>query len=268
MLRPARLQPGKPRRGRATRTAQSRAAQAENGDTPIIFLEPSCYSMFAEDYRELKLPDAERVAARCFLFGEFFENFLAKEPLALRFNAKPERVIIHVHCHAKSLAEPGCHAPAARAPAGADGDAARHRLLRHGGRVRNDGIEIRTFGESRRAAHSRGQKPAFRDDRGGFGRELPPANPASGARPLASTWWKCWPRRWLERSSSEKIFQRAGKFGKLEFESGFQKSFRRTPGSRSAPATARFPSTARQASPPIPARADSTDDAARAAIRA
>src|SRR5947207_7437836 len=28
-----------------------------NADTPILFLEPSCYSMFVEDYRELKLPD-------------------------------------------------------------------------------------------------------------------------------------------------------------------------------------------------------------------
>ena len=79
---------------------------AENDNTPVIFLEPSCYSMFAEDYRELKLPDAERVAARCFLFGEFFDNFLANEPLALRFNANPERLIVHMHCHAKSLVSP------------------------------------------------------------------------------------------------------------------------------------------------------------------
>jgi Fe-S oxidoreductase len=54
----------------------------------------------------LKLPDAERVAARCFLFGEFFENFLAREPLALRFNSKPERLIVHMHCHARSLVSP------------------------------------------------------------------------------------------------------------------------------------------------------------------
>ena len=78
----------------------------EAADTPIIFLEPSCYSMFAEDYRELKLPDAERIAARCFLFDDFFENFMASEPLALRFNAKPERLIIHAHCHTKSLTDP------------------------------------------------------------------------------------------------------------------------------------------------------------------
>jgi Fe-S oxidoreductase len=80
-----------------------------NEDTtnmPIIFLEPSCHSMFVEDYRELKLPDAERVARRCFLFEEFIENFLNWEPTALQFNAKPERVIIHAHCHARALTNP------------------------------------------------------------------------------------------------------------------------------------------------------------------
>ncbi len=34
-------------------------------DVPVIFLEPSCYSMFIEDYRELNLPDAEKIAKRC-----------------------------------------------------------------------------------------------------------------------------------------------------------------------------------------------------------
>ncbi len=77
---------------------------ADTGNTPVIFLEPSCYSMFVQDYRELKLPDAERVAARCFLFEQFIENMLDREPNALTFNDKPARMMIHVHCHAKSLA--------------------------------------------------------------------------------------------------------------------------------------------------------------------
>jgi FAD/FMN-containing dehydrogenase/Fe-S oxidoreductase len=76
----------------------------ERGHTPIIFLEPSCYSMFVQDYRELKLPDMERVAARCFLFEQFIENLLDREPNALVFNEQPARMMIHVHCHAKSLA--------------------------------------------------------------------------------------------------------------------------------------------------------------------
>jgi Fe-S oxidoreductase len=74
---------------------------------PILLLEPSCYSMFAEDYRELKLPDAERVAKRCFLFEEFIEDLLAREPNALNFNRQETAVAIHAHCHAKSLINPG-----------------------------------------------------------------------------------------------------------------------------------------------------------------
>jgi FAD/FMN-containing dehydrogenase/Fe-S oxidoreductase len=76
-------------------------------DAPVIFLEPSCYSMFAEDYRELKLPDAENLARRCFLFEEFVENLLAQEPDALKFDREPGRLAIHAHCHAKSLANVG-----------------------------------------------------------------------------------------------------------------------------------------------------------------
>ena len=76
----------------------------ERGNTPIIFLEPSCYSMFVQDYRELKLPDMERVATRCILFEQFIENLLDREPKALIFSDHPARMMIHVHCHAKSLA--------------------------------------------------------------------------------------------------------------------------------------------------------------------
>src|SRR5439155_25484261 len=68
--------------------------------TPVIFLEPSCYSMFVEDYRELNLPDAERVAARCFLLEQFLDELLRQEPDALKFNPRPSTVAIHVHCHA------------------------------------------------------------------------------------------------------------------------------------------------------------------------
>jgi FAD/FMN-containing dehydrogenase/Fe-S oxidoreductase len=73
---------------------------------PILFLEPSCYSMFAEDYRELNLPRAEDVAARCFLFEQFIEDLLSREHGALVFNTKSANVIIHAHCHAKSLMNP------------------------------------------------------------------------------------------------------------------------------------------------------------------
>jgi FAD/FMN-containing dehydrogenase/Fe-S oxidoreductase len=73
---------------------------------PILFLEPSCYSMFVEDYRELKLQGTEHVAKRCFLFEQFIEELLSHEPEALKFKSKAANVVIHAHCHAKALANP------------------------------------------------------------------------------------------------------------------------------------------------------------------
>jgi FAD/FMN-containing dehydrogenase/Fe-S oxidoreductase len=80
------------------------AAQTETA--PIIFLEPSCYSMFAEDYRELSLPGATDIAARSFLFEDFVGQLLEREPDALKFKPHEERLVIHAHCHAKALTDP------------------------------------------------------------------------------------------------------------------------------------------------------------------
>jgi len=75
-------------------------------DAPIIFLEPSCYSMFAEDYRELKLPGAEAVAARSFLLQQFLVKVLQVDPTALQFDQEPGTILVHTHCHAKALTDP------------------------------------------------------------------------------------------------------------------------------------------------------------------
>ena len=81
--------------------------QAVDPGIPILFLEPSCYSMFAQDYRELNLPGAEDIAPRAFLFEKFIADLLDAEPQALVFNTKVQHLTIHAHCHAKSLANPG-----------------------------------------------------------------------------------------------------------------------------------------------------------------
>jgi len=73
---------------------------------PILFLEPSCWSMFVEDYRELKIENAEEVAKRCFLFEKFVDDLLAHEPDALQFDNRPATIAIHPHCHAKSIVDP------------------------------------------------------------------------------------------------------------------------------------------------------------------
>src|SRR5438477_1648291 len=93
------------------------ASPARTSNTPILFLEPSCWSMFVEDYRELKIDNAEQVAARCFLFEKFIDDLLAREPDALQFKNgsafaeglrrdRQVKVAIHPHCHAKSLRNP------------------------------------------------------------------------------------------------------------------------------------------------------------------
>jgi glycerol-3-phosphate dehydrogenase subunit C len=80
-------------------------------DSPILFLEPSCFSMFVEDYRELKIPNSEGIAKRSFLFEQFVDELLRQEPQRARFRERTESVAIHAHCHAKSLLEPAFMAP-------------------------------------------------------------------------------------------------------------------------------------------------------------
>jgi Fe-S oxidoreductase len=86
-------------------------------NAPIVFLEPSCYSMFAEDYLELNLPGADQIARRAVLLGRFMDDALRRDPDALQFNAYTEHLAIHVHCHAKALTNPAyMHRLASRLP--------------------------------------------------------------------------------------------------------------------------------------------------------
>jgi len=90
------------------------ASNSQLSSTPILFLEPSCWSMFVDDYRELTIDNAETVAARCFLFEKFIDDLLDREPDAVHFKDRPAssgrdqevNVAIHPHCHAKSLMNP------------------------------------------------------------------------------------------------------------------------------------------------------------------
>jgi len=75
---------------------------ATGNDLPIVFLEPSCYAMFKEDYLELELPGASEAAGRAVLFEDFVIRLLRQEPAALAFQAGG-RAVIHGHCHAKAL---------------------------------------------------------------------------------------------------------------------------------------------------------------------
>ena len=127
----------------------------EAGDSaPILFLEPSCYSMFVEDYRELNLPEAQAVASRCFLFEKFVDDLLEREPKALhvehRAGARRDSCAL-----SRQVASPsGFYGSSGRTPPGPQGDFARDRLLRDGRRLRHVGREIRSLAQGGRAARS------------------------------------------------------------------------------------------------------------------
>jgi FAD/FMN-containing dehydrogenase/Fe-S oxidoreductase len=77
--------------------------RGEDPRVPVVFLEPSCYTMFAEDYGQLGLEGAEAVAGRCVLFEVFVERALAAEPDRVRWESGAGLVLIHAHCHVKGL---------------------------------------------------------------------------------------------------------------------------------------------------------------------
>ena len=71
-------------------------------ELPLLFLEPSCFSMFTEDYRELGIEGAESVADRCALVEDFVfrENHTSD---SARHSNSELPVAIHLHCHCKAL---------------------------------------------------------------------------------------------------------------------------------------------------------------------
>jgi len=72
----------------------------------VVFLEPSCGSMFLEDYRELNLSGAEDLAKRAYSFELFVDRLLEQDSAALRWNGRAGRCAMHVHCHAKAAVPP------------------------------------------------------------------------------------------------------------------------------------------------------------------
>ena len=74
-------------------------------DWPILFLEPSCHSMFVDDYKEFGLAEATSIAKRCFLLEEFMFD-KGSEHLTSHLKSTDRPVAIHLHCHCKSILSP------------------------------------------------------------------------------------------------------------------------------------------------------------------
>lgn len=85
------------------RVGEHNLALLAGGGEPIVFLEPSCWSMFVDDYRQLGLAGAAAVAERAVLFEDLLVGLLRREPGALPLVERPLEVAIHAHCHADAL---------------------------------------------------------------------------------------------------------------------------------------------------------------------
>jgi Fe-S oxidoreductase len=79
---------------------------AENG-LPIVGVEPSCILTLRDDYPALLRGHwrnrAEKVAAACLTFEEFFLKITEENGTALQFTYCPKKILVHGHCHQKAL---------------------------------------------------------------------------------------------------------------------------------------------------------------------
>ncbi len=87
------------------RSAEHNVRLLAGSTEPIIFLEPSCWSMFRDEYLQLGIAGAEAVAERCVLFEDFLGDLLARDHDALPLAAEIGAVAVHGHCHAKALSD-------------------------------------------------------------------------------------------------------------------------------------------------------------------
>ncbi len=94
----------KPARRLARDTIERLAPLARQG-LPIIGLEPSCILSIRDEYFAL-LPDEPRVklvAEQCYTFEEFIAKLADDGELELSFTDEPRQILLHGHCHQKSL---------------------------------------------------------------------------------------------------------------------------------------------------------------------
>jgi len=74
---------------------------------PVIVLEPSCLSALRDDIPALLRGEdgrhAREVANGCLLFEEWLDGVLTDDATRLSFRPGPKRLLLHGHCHQKSL---------------------------------------------------------------------------------------------------------------------------------------------------------------------
>jgi Fe-S oxidoreductase len=93
-------------RERARRNVEQLFATADSG-RKILFCEPSCLSAVREDGPSLLRGEEQRkawvVARACVSFEEFVETELAAGRVQLNLTPGPKQILLHGHCHQKSM---------------------------------------------------------------------------------------------------------------------------------------------------------------------
>ncbi len=93
----------------AARDCVGRLAPYAEKDIPIVGLEPSSLLTFRDEYLYLLPgdPRAQKVSDHAFTFEEFLFEKAQNKDLALKFTDKPAHILLHGHCHQKSLVGTG-----------------------------------------------------------------------------------------------------------------------------------------------------------------
>jgi Fe-S oxidoreductase len=93
-------------RERAARNVSALYPRASQG-APIVFVEPSCLSAIREDAPDLLSGSLREralvVAKRAVLFEEYLEAELGAGRASLLLKAGPRTILLHVHCHQRSM---------------------------------------------------------------------------------------------------------------------------------------------------------------------
>jgi FAD/FMN-containing dehydrogenase/Fe-S oxidoreductase len=93
-------------RDRAARNVSALYPRASQG-APIVFVEPSCLSAIREDAPDLLSGSLREralvVATRAVLFEEYLEAELASGRASLTLKPGPRSILLHVHCHQRSM---------------------------------------------------------------------------------------------------------------------------------------------------------------------
>mgnify|MGYP001819209639 FL=1 len=88
------------------RAAEHNLALLRETDEQVVFLEPSCWSVFVDEYRQLEVEGADEVADRCVLFEDFVAGWVEDGRLRSMMTGPVGQVVVHGHCHSKALSNP------------------------------------------------------------------------------------------------------------------------------------------------------------------